>query len=236
MNADILRSSAAAIAPYFAALAEAGGRASRMERLRIIGLEAETAMREATHGINTHRGAIFGLGLLCAAAGARADGRIDPGLSLGAAVSRLWGDGILDGPVLLHSHGEAARRHFGAGGARGEAALGFPSVYRIGLPALKRGTLKATGDPEAARVEACFALIAAVEDTNLLHRGGSAGLSFARAAARRFLEGGGVGRPGWRDRARIVHESFVARWLSPGGSADLLAMTLFVDACEDGLV
>ena len=71
--------------------------------------------------------------------------------------------------------------------------------------------------PEAARVQTCFALIAAVEDTNLLHRGGSDGLGFARAAARRFLDGGGVGRPGWRDRARVVHESFVARWLSPGG-------------------
>jgi len=234
MNADILRISAATIAPYFAALAASGAAACGMDRLRIIGLEAEGAMREATRGVNTHRGAIFGLGLLCAAAGARAAGRIDAGLPLGAVVSRLWGEGILDGPILLHSHGEAARRRYGAGGARMEAAFGFPSVYELCLPALKRGALRSGGDPEAARVEACFALIAKVEDTNLLHRGGPAGLSFARAAARRFLEGGSVGRPGWQDRARIVHEIFIARRLSPGGSADLLAMTLFVDARESG--
>lgn len=234
MNADILRISAATIAPYFAALAASGAAAYGMDRLRIIGLEAEGAMREATRGVNTHRGAIFGLGLLCAAAGARAAGRIDAGLPLGAVVSRLWGEGILDGPILLHSHGEAARRRYGAGGARMEAAFGFPSVYELCLPALKRGALRSGGDPEAARVEACFALIAKVEDTNLLHRGGPAGLSFARAAARRFLAGGGVGRPGWQDRARIVHEIFIARRLSPGGSADLLAMTLFVDARESG--
>jgi triphosphoribosyl-dephospho-CoA synthase len=234
MNVDILRASAAAIAPYFATLAEAGAHGHGMERLRLIGLEAEAAMHEATRGVNTHRGAIFGLGLLCAAAGARAAGRSRLGLPLGAVVLRLWSEDILGGPVLLHSHGEAARRRYGAGGARMEAVLGFPSVNDIGLPALRRGALKAPGDPGAARVEACFALIAKVQDTNLLHRGGPAGLSFARAAARRFLDSGGVGRPGWRDRARVVHESFIARWLSPGGSADLLAMTLFVDACEGG--
>ncbi|MFJ5488730.1 triphosphoribosyl-dephospho-CoA synthase, partial [Hansschlegelia beijingensis] len=88
------------------------------------------------------------------------------------------------------------------------------------------------GDPEAARVEACFALIAVLEDTNLLHRGGSEGLHFAREAARRFLAEGGVVGPGWRERARAVHDSFVASRLSPGGSADLLAMTLFVDLQE----
>ncbi|KVU85023.1 hypothetical protein WL38_25890 [Burkholderia ubonensis] len=43
------------------------------------------------------------------------------------------------------------------------------------------------GDPEAARVDACFALIAALDDTNLLHRGGQAGLAFARATARAFV-------------------------------------------------
>ena len=232
MDADIFRISAAAIAPYLHALADAGAGGSGMGCLRVIGLDAEAAMLAATSGVNTHRGAIFGLGLLCAAAGARAGGWVDPTLSLGAAVSRLWGDSIVDGPVLLHSHGSKARRRFGAGGARMEAAQGFPSVYEVGLPALQKGARGAPDDHEAARVEACFALIAALEDTNLLHRGGLSGLRFARRATRKFLNEGGVGRPGWRERARSVHESFVARWLSPGGSADLLAMTLFVSANE----
>ncbi len=232
MDAETFRASAVAIGPYLYALAEAGAGGCGMGRLRVIGLEAEAAMLAATSGINTHRGAIFGLGLLCAAAGARAGGRIDPAWSLGAAVSRLWGADIVDGPILLHSHGGGARRRFGAGGARMEAAGGFPGVYDVGLPALRRGALAAPDDPEASRAEACFALIAALEDTNLLHRGGLAGLRFARRAARDFLAEGGVGRPDWRERARAVHESFVARRLSPGGSADLLAITLFVEANE----
>nr|WP_051396591.1 triphosphoribosyl-dephospho-CoA synthase MdcB [Bradyrhizobium elkanii] len=231
MDAETLRVSAKTIGPYFAALAEAGAGGWTMERLRIIGLEAEAAMFAATSGINTHRGAIFGLGLLCAAAGARSSGQVDPVLSLGATVTRLWGGSILGGPVLLHSHGMKARRRFGAGGARVEAAKGFPSVYHVGLPSLHRGALVAA-DAEAARVETCFALIAAVEDTNLLHRGGLDGLLFARRVARQFLGRGGVGAPDWQERARAIHESFVVRRLSPGGSADLLAMTLFVDAHE----
>ncbi|MEJ1963134.1 MAG: triphosphoribosyl-dephospho-CoA synthase MdcB [Gammaproteobacteria bacterium] len=233
MDADTFRASAAAIYPYLRALVEAGARGCTMGSLRVIGLEAEAAMLAVTSGINTHRGAIFGLGLLCAAAGARAGGRIDPSWSLGATVSRLWGNSILDGPVLLHSHGSRARLRYGAGGARMEAAQGFPSVYEIGLPALRRRACDVPYDAEASRVEACFALIAAIEDTNLLHRGGLAGLQFARQAAGRFLVEGGAGRRGWQARARAVHDHFVARRLSPGGSADLLAMTLFVDAHED---
>jgi triphosphoribosyl-dephospho-CoA synthase len=205
-----------------------------MGRLRIIGLDAEAAMFAATGGVNTHRGAIFGLGLLCAAAGAKAGGLADPTMPLGDVVVRLWGRNILDGPVLLHSHGGKARRHYGAGGARAEAAQGFPSVYEIGLPALQRGALVAPGDTEAARVQACFALIASLEDTNLLHRGGMSGLRYAQRAARAFLDNGGVGTRNWRERASVVHQSFIARRLSPGGSADLLAMTLFVQAREAG--
>ena len=229
MDANTFRRSAAAIRPYLQRLADAAALGCGMGRLRIIGLEAERAMFAATSGINTHRGAIFGLGLLCAAAGAKAGGLVDPGLPLGAVVARLWGDSILDGPVLLHSHGSVARRRFRAGGARIEAATGFPSVYRIGLPALRRATA-APQDLEAARVEACFALIASVEDTNLLHRGGLDGLRFAHDAAQSFVDAGGVRADGWRPRAQSIHESFVVRRLSPGGSADLLAMALFVDA------
>jgi triphosphoribosyl-dephospho-CoA synthase len=232
MDADTFRSSVRAIAPYFEALAEAGRSGCGMERFRVIGLEAEAAMLAATQGINTHRGAIFGMGLLCAAVGARAGGRVDPALSVGEIVSRRWRDGILDGPVLLHSHGTRAHRRFGVAGARGEAARGFPTVYRVGLPALRRAAVVVAGDAEAARVETCFALIAVLEDTNLLHRGGLPGLRYARAEARRFLREGGVGGHDWRQRAQAIHEGFVARNLSPGGSADLLAASLFVEACD----
>lgn len=232
MDADAFRASALVLKPYFQALAEAGARGVGLGRLRGIGIEAETAMLAATGGINTHRGAIFGLGLLCAAAGARAAGHAAPQCTLGGIVSRQWGDAIGHAPVVADSHGSRVRRRYGAGGARREAAAGFPSVYEIGVRALRRGARSAPGNAEASRVQACFELIAVLEDTNLLHRGGRAGLDFARDAAQKFLDAGGVGQLDWRRRAQQVHDQFVARWLSPGGSADLLAMSLFVTTWE----
>ncbi|QEX15561.1 putative 2-(5''-triphosphoribosyl)-3'-dephosphocoenzyme-A synthase [Hypericibacter terrae] len=232
MDAGTFRRSAIAIRPHLRALAEAGASGVAMGRLRIIGLEAEAAMLAATGGVNTHRGAIFGLGLLCAAAGAVSSGRGDSRMSLGAVVASLWGGDILDGPVLLRSHGSEVGRRYGAGGARLEAARGFPSLYEIALPALRRGAAMVADDSEAARVQACFALIAALQDTNLLHRGGPSGLRFAQLAARGFLAAGGVAQRDWREKAHALHKSFVARRLSPGGSADLLAMSLFVQTCE----
>ena len=231
MDAATFAASTAAIEPYLADLAAAGGQDATMPALRRIGIAAEAAMREATGGVNTHRGAIFGLGLLCAAAGSFS-GEAVPAGGLGARVRQRYGDAILDGPVLLRAPGAEARRRHGVGGAPLEAASGFPNLYGVGLPALDRGRRLQPDDPEAARVEACLALIATVEDTNLLHRGGESGYAFARDEACGFIAAGGVGQADWRAAAEDIHHAFVARNLSPGGAADLLAMTLFADAIE----
>jgi triphosphoribosyl-dephospho-CoA synthase len=230
MDAVTFHRSAEVLRPFFSELAQAGAQDAAMNALRKIGLRAERAMLEATAGINTHRGAIFGLGLLCAAAGWRKAHPGDSTSSLGDIVARRWGDDILGGPRLTTSHGETAHRRYGAGGARQEAADGFPSIYRVGLRALEAAHDITSGDAEAARVQACFALIAAVEDTNLLHRGGIAGLRFAQRATHAFLRRGGVGQVAWRRDAEAIHRAFVERRLSPGGAADLLAMSLFVSA------
>lgn len=231
MDADMFSASAEALRPFFTALAQAGASGVEMEEWRAIGQAAEHAMLAATGGVNTHRGAIFGLGLLCAAAGARASSfNVRTDESLGAVVRRRWGRDILMGPRPGRSHGTLAARRYGVGGARAEAAAGFPHVYRVGLPAWQAGRRLANGDENAAGVHACLALIAAVADTNLLYRGGAAGLRFARRAAAGFLACGGVGREDWCARATAIHRGFVARRLSPGGSADLLAATVFVNA------
>lgn len=232
MDAATFRRSARAIEPLFVELAEAGRSGRGMGRLRAVGLAAEVAMLAATGGVNTHRGAIFGLGLLCAAAGARTDSLVGRTASLGGIVRARWGADILAGPASPGSHGQAVRRRHGAGGARAEAAAGFPTLDAVALPALRQGRRFAPGDEEAARVQACFALMAVVEDTNLLHRGGAAGLAFVRDASADFLARGGVGRSGWRRAAEEVHRAVVARRLSPGGSADLLAMAVFVDMVD----
>ncbi|WP_237478420.1 triphosphoribosyl-dephospho-CoA synthase MdcB [Lichenibacterium dinghuense] len=231
MDAGALKRSADAIRPFFADLVRAGEGRAGMAELRRIGLAAEAAMMAATGGVNAHRGAIFSLGLLAAAegvvggAGGSAEGRA-------RAVGALWGGAIRGGPAPASSNGAAAVLRFGVGGAREEAAAGFPTLRRTGLPGLREGRRLRPDDPVAARVHCFFALMAAVDDTNLLHRGGRGGLAFATASAARFLAAGGVGAPDWRDEAARLHHAFVARRLSPGGSADLLAATLFLDALE----
>jgi triphosphoribosyl-dephospho-CoA synthase len=231
MDAALLRASARCLEPFFAQLAAFGAAGAALSVLRDIGAAAERAMLEATRGVNTHRGAIFGLGLLSAAAGwLAAAGALRP-RSLGEHVRLAWGRALrMRAPS--GSHGAYVLARYGAGGARSEAASGFAHVYLIGLPALRRA--RTVADEEAARVQACFALIASVADTNILYRSGPAGLAHAQSVARRFLAEGGVARGDWRERAAQAHREFISRRLSPGGCADLLAMTLFVDTLEGG--
>jgi triphosphoribosyl-dephospho-CoA synthase len=230
MDAAMMDRSAETLEPFFARLADAGASGAEMDRLRAIGIEAEAAMMSTTGGVNTHRGAIFGMGLLCAAAGFRARYAVSD--TLGSVVAHRWGPEIVGGPVQLHSHGSTVARRHGARGARAEAAAGFPSLYAIALPALVEGRRLAPCDPEAAHVHALMTLVAWVADTNLLYRGGAEGLDFAQGQARAFLDAGGCGAPGWRAHGIAMHDAFVARRLSPGGCADLLGMALFVEQQE----
>ena len=222
-----------ALRSYFPAIAACGLQRPGFAPLRVLGIEAEAAMLAATGGVNTHRGAIFNLGLLCAAAGRLiADGETPSAVTACQAVKINWAADILDGLAVLPaasqlSHGLVVAQRYGSGGARQEAASGFPAALEIGLPAY-RSILVVTGVGELAAVQALFALIAELDDTNLLWRGGPAGLASGRRAAREFLAAGGVLADDWREHAAAVDREFVARDLSPGGSADLLGVTLFL--------
>jgi len=226
MDADCFLRAIAAMEPFFAGLAAAGEAGAPLGDLQRIGLCAETAMLEATGGKNTHRGAIFSLGLLAAAAGRSGQHR---SATLGDIVRECWaGDLPVPCEIEASTEGIARCQRHGVEGARGEARSGFPSVYRTGLPALCRA-LESVDRP-SARVQVFFVLLASCEDTTLLKRGGAEGAGFARAEARRFLAEGGVLSSGWAARAATIHRAFVARNLTAGGVADLLAATLFVHA------
>ncbi len=192
--------------------------------LEACGIAAEARMLEATGGVNTHRGAVFTLGLLCAAAGAaRRDGEPARPATLRAALRRHWGDAL-----QARSHristlpgGIAARRH-GLRSASQEAALGFPVLFDTAVPTLFRSVRRGLS-PEQARVDTLFAVMAVLDDSNLAHRGGIQGLRNAQQAARDFLAKGGAAGQGGMEAAHAVHRDFVALRLSPGGAADTLA-------------
>jgi len=230
MNYQTFLRSLQSLRGYFPAIAAAGALRPGFDPLKNLGIEAECIMLAATGGINTHRGAIFNLGLLCAAVGwlMESGEAITPEAAC-ALVARQWGADVLAGAALpgLVSHGQWVAKRYGSGGARQEAASGFPAAIEVGLPAYRDG-LRLTGEGEAAATQALFALMAALEDTNLLWRGGPEGLEWARQTAAGFLAAGGVAHPDWRSLVAGIDHQFTARRLSPGGSADLLGITLFL--------
>ncbi|QYD71344.1 triphosphoribosyl-dephospho-CoA synthase [Paraburkholderia edwinii] len=126
------------------------------------------------------------------------------------------------------SNGERVRRRYQVGGARREAQDGFPHALDVGLPALVRAREQGI-DENAARVDALLAIMASLDDTCLLHRAGLTGLQAGQRGARRVLAAGGSSTVGGRAAFAALDRALVALNASPGGAADLLAATLFLD-------
>jgi triphosphoribosyl-dephospho-CoA synthase len=227
-----VRRSAYALQEGFAAIARAAAGEKPSERLRVelgrIGRDMERSMMAATDGSNAHRGAIWALGLLVASAARRRAERDAIGVAMSAAALARMPDRFA--PNLL-SHGDRARLRFGAAGARGEAQAGFPHAIHVGLPALRNARERGVSE-DCARLDALMAIMSTLEDTCLLHRTGRAGLGAAQAGARAVLDAGGTVTNAGRERLQRLDAGLLALWASPGGSADLLSATLFLDRLE----
>jgi triphosphoribosyl-dephospho-CoA synthase len=195
-------------------------------RLGEIGRAGERAMLAATGGVNTHRGALWALGLLSAGAalGGGAAGAIGDAARLAAIPDR-------DTTGAPASHGAQARVRYGVSGAVGQAQAGFPHVRLHALPAL-RAARRCGADEPTARLEALLALMATLDDTCVLHRGGSAGLRALQAGAQAVVNAGGFRTPEGRRRFTALDDMCLTRRLSPGGSGDLLSATLFLDTMD----
>lgn len=234
LNLALMLRSARSLAPAFAAMAAAGRGANAptvtlRESLARLGREAEATMMATTGGVNTHRGAIWALGLLVAAAA------IDRGTSGAAHIAGIAGaiarhpDRL--GPLHTGHKGERACRDFNVAGARGQAQGGFPHVVELGLPELRRS--RARGDTEtAARLNALLAIISRLDDTCVLARSGLDALRHLQAGAARVLDAGGAATLPGRRALRALDAFALATRVSPGGAADLLAATLFLDQID----
>lgn len=235
MDASAFLRSLFSLRHYFPDIARAGMRAASMAELRHLGVRAEASMLCATGGVNTHRGAIFALGMLSAMAGrAWAQSGATSDEALRAALAMHWRRDLLAAPALATgtaSHGRQMAARHGVAGARGEAIDGFPSVFDIALPAL-RNALAHGADAESARTQAFFALLAGVVDTNVLYRGGVSALQRLQCEAANFIAAGGIFSAGWYARAESLHRRCAREGISPGGCADLIAATILVHAWQ----
>jgi triphosphoribosyl-dephospho-CoA synthase len=193
-------------------------------------------MLAVTGGINTHRGAIFSLGLMVAAIARAQTLWASPSpAAVRAALRETWGDALEAHAERDHeaSHGGVVRRRTGRDGARREAARAFPAVFETGLPAYHQAR-EAGLDDNTAGIQTLFVLMSSIDDTTVLYRGGLEAHSFVRRSAADFLAEGGCHQPGWFEKAEALHRAFIARNLSAGGCADLLACTLLVSRCCSG--
>lgn len=231
LHLGLMHASALSLWPCFKEMAEAAmlhgavGQPLR-EALGRIGREGETAMRVTTAGINTHRGAIWALGLLVAA---RA---LDPinndAASIAARAGRI---ALIDdryAPPQHDSHGLQVQRRFGVRGAREEAQLGFPTVLAHGLPQLAKSRAAGSGE-QNARLDALLAIMSQLHDTCVLWRAGLDGLRAMHQGARGVLDAGGSATLAGRRALRQLDTRLLALNASPGGAADLLAACLLLD-------
>jgi holo-ACP synthase/triphosphoribosyl-dephospho-CoA synthase len=226
--------SANALRPFFCRMAEAGyltrdkAPEDTFQAIRPIGIEAEDAMLKATGGVNTHKGAIFSLGILCAATGRLSPENWTPENICAEAAKMTQGIAARELSCLTAetatTAGQRIYAQFGVAGARGEAESGFPSVLQVGLPRLGEGLQKGLSFNDAGAA-VLLHLIAAQDDTNLIHRGGRQ----LQLEIRQMLGELLVNEPYPNEATLLELDSkFIEKNLSPGGSADLLALTYFL--------
>ncbi|KQY07700.1 hypothetical protein ASD37_15100 [Mycobacterium sp. Root135] len=230
MNLAMLHASADALHSAFVECASAATSFDADPELRaqlgVIGRAGERTMLAATGGVNTHRGALWAMGLL--SAGAARAGTLDGAVDVTARLAAIPDPHV----TAATSHGAQARRRYGVGGAAGEAQAGFPHVRLHALPALQAAR-EAGADEGTARLTALLALMATVDDTCVLHRGGTDGLRALQSGAKAVLDADGIGTVHGRRRLGELDELCLTRRLSPGGSGDLLSVTLFLDALDE---
>ncbi len=215
MNYALMLRSIKAIEPYFVRLAGMGCNSELPTVQSVIqcGLESEEAMLSATGGINTHRGAIFALGLFCIAT-ANSYCRFQ---RVNADTVRTAIQSIAQKiPLASNTHGADVRRQYRVKGARDIAAEGYCQLFRQWLPFYREHM--ADSHP---KLRLLLYIISTLDDNNLYHRGGE---QLAREAQHRCAE---VLRDFSIENIQALNDWMKARNLSPGGSADMLALTLF---------
>jgi len=204
---------------YKMAMAAYGTNPSQYLREKIgeIGREGETTMFQVTNGVNTHKGAIWSLGLLTAAAAIHRGDCDELALCFTAGEIAKFEDRYI--PEML-TNGIKAINKYGVHGAKVEAQLAFPHIRQYSLPVFKDSLSQY--NYEMAKFHSFLALMANLDDTCLLHRGGLDGLTYAKQYAGKVLDSGDI------SELNGMNEEFKSRRLSPGGSADLLAATIFL--------
>ena len=207
MDVPLFERSAHALRPCFEEFVRLGIQGASPAALQQAGIRAEQAMFAATGGVNTHKGAIYSGALLLHAAGRLLSGEEEGNLcELAAQTAAAI-------PAPTGTHGAAVRAQ--CGGIRTEAVSGYPTAQAVLRQLRQSGPL-----------DALLLSMSRLDDSTLWHRGGAEGAQLVRSRAADILAAPASEREA---RTRRLDMELIERNLSPGGSADLLAMAFFLE-------
>lgn len=216
MDYALMSKSISALRPYLTRLAVESAKDIDPAKIKEIGIEAEKAMLKATGGVNTHKGALFCIGLSVAAASylASTTGSVEA-YSFKELVSRA----ASEIPSARGTHGAEAKRSFKAVGALENARAAYPELFADWLPYYR----SLESDPFRCH-KTLLHIMTTLDDTNILHRRGAEGLAHAEAEAARLLEDFS------ESGLSSLNKDFIRENISPGGSADMLSLTIFIES------
>lgn len=239
MDVHTFERSADALRPWFIRMAEQGrtvcGTPEELfGEIRKTGVLAEQAMYRATGGVNTHKGLIFTLGIFCAAAGRcirenkiiTVEQLIDTEQQMTAAVLTKELEDIRKKAAV--SNGEKNLRQYGTAGVRGEAIMGYPLITGLALPVMRQG-LKEKHSWNRVKLQTLLALMSRAEDSNVLSRQNPEMLGKMHTEAEALLKSGGAYAENAYKALMEMDRRYIGRNMSPGGCADLLAVTVFLE-------
>lgn len=216
MDYALMSKSISALRPYLTRLAVESAKDIDPAKIKEIGIEAEKAMLKATGGVNTHKGALFCIGLSVAAASCLA---CSTGAVEAYSFKELVSRAASEIPSARGTHGAEAKRSFKAVGALENARAAYPELFADWLPYYR----SLEGDPFRCH-KTLLHIMTTLDDTNILHRRGAEGLAHAEAEAARLLEDFS------ESGLSSLNKDFIRENISPGGSADMLSLTIFIES------
>ncbi|MCI6075584.1 MAG: [citrate (pro-3S)-lyase] ligase [Bacteroidales bacterium] len=220
MDHTLMTRSIQALHPFFNRFAEMAwsGTMPNMDSLREVGREAERAMLKTTNGVNTHRGALFCMGLAIAATAFLAKSEGVENIS-GRKLSDVIASLASHVPPAQRTHGGYVCRNTSARGARSVAMGGYSDLFESWLPFLRQHR----NDPYCYQ-KTLLKIISTLDDTNVIYRANVETAREVKLQASRLLQNFTL------RGLRLLDEQFTRQWISPGGSADMFSLTIFFDA------
>lgn len=222
MDFALMSKSIDSLRDYFTAIAVVAFESDSIgyDALSQLGIEAERRMMEATGGVNTHRGAIFSMGLALAASARILSGK--SGNSLRDEIASLV---LLFPTPAENTHGQTVKRRFGKSGAFENARTGYADLFSSWLPFY---THTSKTDTDSLRL--LMKIIGELDDSNAIYRAGVEKAEEARRKASRLSKDGCD-----PDSLKILNEEFKRDNISHGGAADMLALTFFIDSVYNSI-